>query len=234
MSVFGGPDIITDGLVLHLDAANRKSYPGSGSTWYDLSGNGSNGTLTNGPVYTTNSGGAFTFNGYINNRYIDVTNINIGNKYSIVCFFKSTSVVNYKIVYDVNYNSYVNTDNVGPRLEQFSTGNIIWIWSGNTSNNSIYQLSSTFPVSNNQYYHTVFTMNFGTVTIYINGEYKGTFSSPNGYVTTFNDINIGRGFKSDSSRYFNGDISIFQIYNKDLSPGEVSQNYNALKGRYGL
>jgi hypothetical protein len=228
------PKIVTDNLVLCLDAANPLSYPGSGSTWYDLSGNNNNGTLINSPVYTTNSGGAFTFNGTTNNRYVDVTNINIGNKYSIICVFKSTSIVNYKNIYDVNYNSYTSTGNVGPRLEQYSTGNIAWGWSGNTSNNSVLQATSFFPISSNQYYHTVFTMNFGSVKIYINGEYKNTFSSPNSYVTTFNDINIGRGFKLVANRYFNGDISIFQIYNKDLLDSEVSQNYNALKGRFGL
>ena len=234
MALHHFPRIVTDGLVLCLDAGNPLSYTSGDSVWKDLSGNGNNGTLINSPVYTTNSGGAFTFNGTTNNRYIDVTNINIGDKYSIVCFFKSTSIVNYKNVYDVNYNSYVSTGNVGPRLEQYSTGKIGWGWSGNTSNNSIAQGTDLFPIVNNQYYHTVFTMNFGTVKIYINGEYKDTFSSPNGYVTTFNDINIGRGFKLDANRYFNGDISVFQVYDKDLSDSEVNQNYLATKGRYNL
>ena len=55
MSAAGGPDIIEDGLVLALDAGNVKSYPGSGTTWYDKSGNSNDGTLINGPTYSNNT-----------------------------------------------------------------------------------------------------------------------------------------------------------------------------------
>jgi len=63
MSVRGGPDIVENGLVLYLDAANRRSYPGSGTTWFDLSGNGNNGTLTNGPTFDSANGGSISFDG---------------------------------------------------------------------------------------------------------------------------------------------------------------------------
>jgi len=61
--MYTGPNIVTSGLVLQLDAANTKSYPGSGTTWTDLSGNGNNGTLTNSPTFSSANGGIFTFNG---------------------------------------------------------------------------------------------------------------------------------------------------------------------------
>ena len=63
--------IVTDGLILHLDAADSNSYGGSGNTWYDISGNGYNGILTNGPTYSTNNGGCLIFDG--TNDYIKLT-----------------------------------------------------------------------------------------------------------------------------------------------------------------
>ena len=69
MSISGGPDIVENGLVLHLDAADTNSYPGSGTLWTDLSGNGNNGTLTNGPAYSSNNKGYFSFDG--TDDYVD-------------------------------------------------------------------------------------------------------------------------------------------------------------------
>ena len=63
MAVAGGPNIVEDGLVLALDAANKKSYPGSGTVWSDLSGNSNDGTLTNGPTFSSNNSGIFSFDG---------------------------------------------------------------------------------------------------------------------------------------------------------------------------
>ncbi len=63
MSVISGPNIVTNGLVLHLDAANTKSYSGSGTTWTDLSGNGNNGTLTNGPTFDSANYGSVVHDG---------------------------------------------------------------------------------------------------------------------------------------------------------------------------
>jgi len=70
MSTIGGPNIVDSGLVLELDAGNTKSYPGTGTTWFDKSGNAYNGTLTNGPTFNTGSLGSLVFDGvddYVNN-----------------------------------------------------------------------------------------------------------------------------------------------------------------------
>ena len=72
MGVFAGPEVVEDGLVLALDAGNTKSYPGSGTTWTDLSGNGNNGTLTNGPTYSSSNGGSIVFDGV--NDFVDISN----------------------------------------------------------------------------------------------------------------------------------------------------------------
>lgn len=230
-------NIIRTGLVLNLDASTPESYPGSGNTWYDLSGNNRHGTLNNSPAFNTIAGGALSFNA--SNTYVSLGNIGtIGNFQTIEVWFYSTSVTNYKNICDMNYNTYFpNQGNAGPRLEQSSvaTLNSGWAWSGNTSNNSIYQGQATaYTLYANNWYNAIFVNNNGTVTAYLNNIAISTSGSPNGFITTYADVNIGRGFSLDSSRYFGGYISIFRIYNRALTSLEVEQNYNIQKGRFGL
>ncbi len=87
--MFTGPNIITNGLILELDAANRKSYPGSGTTWTDLSGNGNTGTLTNGPTFSSANGGSIVFDGvddYVNCGNASSLNFERTNSFSF-CFW---------------------------------------------------------------------------------------------------------------------------------------------------
>lgn len=231
----GDNSIVRNGLVLWLDAGLSSSYSGSGTTWTDLSGNGRNGTLTNGPTYSSDNGGSLSFDGV--DDYIECGNIGtIGNTYSIDCFFNSSSVVNYRNLYDMNYSTYSGVSgNVGPRFEQFSDGTANWVWSGNTSNNSIYTFTTAAALSANTWYHTVFTMNSGTVNTYVNGVIRDSnVSSGSGYVTTFGSVNLGRGFILAGNRYFSGRIPSFRLYNRVLSLSEVQQNYQALRGRFGI
>ena len=86
MAIRGGPDIIEDGLVLHLDAADRNSYAGSGSTWYDLSGSGNNGTLTNGPIFSQNNRGCIILDQ--SDDYIDLSNITISDDWTYEAWWK--------------------------------------------------------------------------------------------------------------------------------------------------
>jgi hypothetical protein len=159
---------------------------------------------------------------------------NIGGTYSIEVVFKSTSVVNYRNIFDMNFGFYSpNTGNVGPRLEQNSNGAMNYIWSGNTSNNSIYNYDAQVAISPNVIYHSVFTLNNGSVVTYLNGTQATTASSPNGYPTTFGDPNIGRGFTL-SPRFFAGNIYAFRVYNRALSATEVQQNYQTYKTRFGI
>jgi len=235
MAFSNGPTIVRDGLVLALDASDRNSYPGSGTTWFDMSGNGYNGTLTNGPTFNSSNGGSIVFDGV--DDYTSLGNLGtIGNAYSIECVFYSTAVQSYKNVYDMNYSTYnPNTGNVGPRMEQFSDNTFNWVWSGNTSNNGIYNYTTPSALLANRFYHTVFTLNSGTVNTYKNGVIQDSnVASPNGYITTFGDVNIGRGFILDPSRYFAGTVPVFKIYNRALSAAELTQNYNATKSRFGL
>lgn len=109
-------DITTVGLKVHLDAGAPESYPGSGTTWFDLSGNGYNGTLTNGPTYSTANGGEIVFAG-ASNHFVQLGNIgSVGTAQTIEVWFNSTNVVNYKNVCDMNYSTYFpNQGNAGDR-----------------------------------------------------------------------------------------------------------------------
>jgi hypothetical protein len=91
MALAHSPSIVTSGLVLCLDAANPKSYPGSGTTWTDLSGNGNNGTLVNGPTYSSVNGGSIVFDG--SNDYISTAySIGTVSQQSISCWISKTNL----------------------------------------------------------------------------------------------------------------------------------------------
>jgi len=200
----------------------------------DFSGNGNFGTTANSPTYSSANGGSVSFDG--SNDYVDYSSITIGSTYTIECFFNSSSVVNYRNLYDMNYTTYVGVSgNVGPRFEQASNGTANWVWSGVTYANDPYNYTTPFSLSSNTWYYTAFVMNSGTVNTYVNGVVQNSnVSSPNGYVTTFGDPNLGRGFVLAGDRYFSGKISNFRIYNRALTAAEVSQNFNALRGRFGI
>jgi hypothetical protein len=233
---FASKDIFSKQLFVALDASIAESYPGSGTTWYDISGNNRHGTLVNSPGFTSTAGGALTFNA--SNTYVTLGNIGtIGNYQTIEIWFYSTSVTNYLNMCDMNYSTYGSTGNVGPRLEQNSNGtsNTGWVYGGNTSNNSIYNGQNTnYTIYANNWYSAVWTNNNGNVSYYLNNTLINTQTSPNGFITTFGDVNIGRGFSLAGNRYFNGYISMFKIYNKAMTSTEVGINWNVQKSRFGL
>ena len=228
------PKIVTNGLILYLDAANPYSYVSGSTNWNDLSKTQISGSLVNGPTFDSGSGGSIVFDG--TNDYIDLGNLgNIGNNQTIEVWFNSTSVVNYKNILDMNYTTYNPiTGNTGPRLEQNSSGSIVWYWSGNTTSNAIYNQSYAINIVANTWYQAIFTITSGTYTLYLNGTQRNIGTSPQGYMTTYGSISLGRGFVLDSSRYFAGYESIFRLYNRVLTPDEVLQNFNATKGRFRL
>jgi hypothetical protein len=234
-----GPNIVTDGLVLCLDAASHKSYPGSGTTWYDLSGNGNNGTLTNGPTFSDNS---LVFDGS-NDYSVSGTLEGSFTNFSVIVWFYPTSITNYENVIDCNYAYNGTTGNIGPRLEIDSGGGLRWIYSQDTTSNSNfyshYSLGSGLVA--NKWYHVAITYNGSSnssVSYYngnSSGNSRGLVGSATGFLGSFTNVNIGRGFSLGGvERYFTGKISNSLIYNRTISSEEVLQNYNATKSRFGL
>jgi hypothetical protein len=228
MTVIASPNVVTSGLVLSLDAANIKSYPGSGTAWSDLSGLGNNITLTGGVTYNTLNNGYLTFNG--STGYANFYAPNLTTTATVEIFAKA-SLFNETMFFGWNqYTLYCKSGAIG----------------FNTFNGDIYGLSSA-EVSNlallNNWIHYVFEMrsdvSYTNNKIYINStsqtlsQQSGTQNSSN---RTFNSGN-GRiaGAINDGGIYrMPMDLPVFRVYNRSLTQTEVSQNYNALRSRYAI
>lgn len=231
MAFSHSPKAITDGLIFAIDAANIKSYTNGSSAWTNVI-TGGTGSLTNGPTFSTSNGGTLVFDG--TNDYVTFGNIGtVGNFQTIDIWFYSTSVTNYKNMYDMNLLVYPS-ENVGPRMEQNSGGTFGVAWSGNTGSPGAANGFDWGAISANTWYNAVWTNNNGTVNVYVNGVARVTNqSSPNGFITTFGNVVVGFGAKY-SDRYFQGNIPLFRIYNRALSATEVQQNFNAHRRRFGV
>ena len=232
MSTIGGPDIITDGLVLALDAANIKSYPGSGTVWSDLSGFGNDFTIYNGASTTD---GNMVFDGvndyaessvnFINDGIIGVGNIG----YTIEAVVR---VENTPGSTTSGYSIIGNAAATGIGLQLMNNGGIK-VNFGYRTNSNFY---STSNIALNTWVHIIATkIAAGPSYIYINGELDATFTT-----TTNLDIDnttakmqIGYAATRITGRY-NGKIGLVKLYKKSLDESSVLQNYNAVKSRFGL
>ena len=217
--MFTGPNIVTDGLVLSLSAASKRSYPGSGTTWYDLSGNNNNATLTNDPTYTNNYTNTFNFDE--SNDYAIVNNSTLLSKtaYTKIAWFRPES-------------STANIISGGS-----STYGQHAFWMSGTSDslraghNSVWDRVQYSPGDMlNQWWCGAVTFNDSTGWIlYLNGEQVDTDSD----TTTFSGNQyILIGAYGLATNLFDGDIPIVSVYNRVLTAAEVKQNYNAMKSRF--
>ena len=209
------PKIITNGLIGHWDSANLKSYPGSGTTWYDLSGNGYNATMSN----VTYSSGYMSFNG--TSSYV-------------------TAPVPAPASTPITFEFWINSDSSSPVgifdtapnvtnvLRNYSAGNIEW-WNADPSISlglsatTWYCLTVVFSFATNRY---IDYYRNGVLVSSTSGSTTTTFAWSN--PIRFGDINNG-----NNGRYA-GKISTIKIYNLKLSADNVKQNYNALRGRFGI
>ena len=225
MSAFGGPNLITDGLVLSLDAGNRKSYPGSGTTWSDKSGFGNNGTLTNGPTFSSANGGSIVFDGvddFVDTTFKASTSIGNGNPFTISAFFKTGNMTQQMLV--------ACPDSPRFYIEIFNRSDVLVShWGIGNNNNSS---TSTAIINLNQIYNYVTTYDGNIAKGYLNGVLTDTDTiGSQSYNTNF--LQIGK-YASFLPLYLSGSIYTTQIYNRALSAEEVAQNYNAQKSRFGL
>jgi len=237
------PKIVTDGLILALDAANPRSYPGSGTAWTDLSRGGNNGVLINGPTFGTTEGvSCFKLDG-INDR-IDVP--------------KTLNGFTYNIQYDINWTiecwMYMHTPDASPQTYKMIYGNYSGcnysIYPGNATGFVIYNANNSSTVNTdfgfgpkspsgcpdsvswnneesswvyslaiNKWCNWVMTSNDGTTyRIYVNGVQRGSTKGGSHVSNEANQV----------------DFAVMRMYNKPLSQSEITQNYNATKTRFGL
>lgn len=187
---------------------------------------------------TYNSDNTFSFDGSTN--YMGPGALSGSySQFTVSLWLYSTSVSNYKNPIDCNFSYNGTTGNIGPRLEQNSAGVVGWILSGNTTSNSIYD---AYTVSNsmqaNTWYHFVITRDGSSlISTYLNGvAVQSGASNPNGFVNTFSNVVIGKGFHLDSAanRSFAGKIPLIQIYNTALTATQVDLLFNAFRSRYGI
>lgn len=248
MAFYRGPNVVTNGLVLSLDAANPKSYPGTGTAWNDLVGNGS-GTLSNGPTFNSANAGSIVLDGvddYFQSTYNTVYNFQYNSTFTIETFVYVNEnsgygyIITNRAALDGSGTQYAGwgiLNNVG--IIQASVGGFSggFDWrSVNTSvstfNNSVYQ----------KWCHIVWTNdgNQGTGRMYVNGINATSQSYDDNtppYIINYNGnqkLTIGRSDADGPGHYLNSRIAIARIYNRTLSAQEVEQNYNATKARFDL
>jgi hypothetical protein len=226
-----GPTIIKDNLILCLDAANPKSYPGTGLTWSDLSiyNNTNNGLLT-GPTFNNINNGALLFDG---NDRVSLNNIiKTGNDFTVAAWVYITS---FSIRNAIVGNSY-NYSGKNGWLFTVSSGspNPIGSFFLSIGNDNIYLTSSSLLSLNKWVYLSATCENGGNIIkLYKDGLRVGVKTTPyNGDITyTYNQSNIGLRDISGAQDPFLGNISQVTVYNKVLTDIEILQNFNALRNR---
>jgi hypothetical protein len=223
MSLGHGASIVRDGLVLHLDAANPKSYT-SGTTWTDLSGNGNNGTLVNGVGYSGSNLGSLSFDGV--NDYVSVSNSSSLNPSTntLICWAKSNTE---------NWNEFgflMSKRDVFVMHPEKDTKGVRYYYRLNNT----WQNELVTPQSITIWNMYACSWDGNNITAYLNGNLisSGVKTGPLNTADT-GVLEIGRDDGS-GSRVFNGNIAQVSIYNRTLTTQEVRQNFEATRGRYGI
>ena len=239
MAITYNTSIVRNGLVLHLDAANKKSYPGSGTTWTDLSGNGNHGTLTNGPTFDSSNNGSIVFDGTD-----DRVNLNSSaqfgpdtNSFTIIVAYK-TNINSARTIPSTIYGRYrYYLDHMYPsNTARFVYVKQEWETTGSFLVNSL-SIGGLNPKGswNIIAFSYIRTNDTGVIYGYTNGNYISSSSASRISSYPLNYEYIGNSQHSGINYYaFDGSISIVKIYNRALTATEIQQNFNAVRGRYGI
>jgi len=239
----GGPNIVTDGLVLYLDAANPASYVSGSTAWNDISRGGNNGTLVNGPTFNPANGGSIVLDG--TNDYAITTagvtpQLNITSSITLETWLMSTALANASHGSGINSKGLSSDNNSGvyETLIVLSGGvNYPFFRMRIGSNTPVYSPTNV-PINLNQIYHFVSTYDGSALRIYINGIQSGNGLAQTGSIQSNTEqLTTGVRFlqrNTTANSSFSGSIYINKIYNKALSAAEILQNYNSTKGRFGL
>ena len=217
------PKVVTDGLILYLDAANTKSYVSGSTTWNDISRTGANGTLINGPTFNSGNGGSIVFDG--SNDYVGTNNIQTTSNFTYDFIFDTSNLTN-------SINSLVKgTAAYGGQNVAFHITNANSILVCSTDGNYYRYFTGYNWYTNRGLHHYTITIEYTTTTtfkLYVDGVLRDTQSESNynNNLPAFNSISYANG--GSYSAY------LFRLYNRTLSAQEVLQNYNATKSRYGL
>jgi hypothetical protein len=242
MSFHYSPNIVTEGLILYVDAANYKSLVSGDTTWNDITKTGDDGTLVNGPIFNSTNNGSILFDGvddYIN--FSELTPANTLNTFSFGIWFSpaititSGSLATFSMLMESQDQRFTSTrpDNY---IYFLTNGELVFATF--TPTNNLVSLQTTW--NSDEWYQVFCTYEpiTGEKKLFINGELENSVTGVTGnYFNTFTHFGLG-GYNVSTifspTNAFNGNISNFMVYDKTLSEQEVLQNYNTLKSRYGL
>jgi hypothetical protein len=228
MSGKSGPDIVENGLVLCLDAANKFSYPGTGTTWTDLSGNSNNGTLTNGPTFSAGNMGSILFDG--TNDYVDMgssTYCNLIN-ISVSVWVRVTSTSGYFL------GRYYNTT-VNGFFMYYDVASTKFSVDGRESGAAYLSRPTTNTYPLNNWYNFTWTKSANVWSLYVNGSLDVSSSIGNGTTPFSNNTMWLGGFNEGGAQYYSSvNLSNVVIYNRALTAAEVLQNFSATRDRFGV
>jgi len=225
------PSIVTSGMVLNLDAGYVPSYPKTGTTWSDLSGNNNNGTLVNGPTFNSANGGTIVFDG--TDDYAPLTTqifYNTSNPEFTLSFICKPNASTIQRLYSEGGSS------LGRLFFGINASGVIDLGIGNsTLADGTITPSPNLTLNINEWVALTVTNKNNTTVFYKNGVVwsTNTHSIQSSSPINAGESRIGRQY-GGNGEYFSGSIPIAQIYNRALSPSEVLQNYDALKSRFGL
>jgi hypothetical protein len=233
MGVYGGPNVVENGLVLALDVGNSKSYPGSGTAWTDLSGNGNTGTLVNGVGYNSGNLGSLSFDGvddYVSIPYIG----NTSNSYTFFITMKSDNMTdnttNRQTIFGLSQDQ-------NPAFRHFD----LEIWGntgigfrgdgGSTQGVNFFSYTWNFDKNANDINYYVVTITSTNHKISLNGSLKDTINQSS--TSSFNSIILGSRIFTGGNAW-NGGCYNFYMYDRELTASEIQQNFIATKSRFGL
>ena len=223
-----GPKIVRGGLVLCLDAANSKSYPGTGTTWSDLSGNSNNGTNSN-MTFSSNNNGYFSFN--------DTSSVSTISNSDSLNMTNGLTIESW-VWFNANSNDFIfEKGDVNTQYSQFSHGDDLvfrTFHAGDATYHSLDVTKASLGISNGTWVHCCSTWDGTTKIHYINGVNKASASKSGILATTTPGASVGRFGGTSTGYYFGGRISKVAIYNRGLIADEVEQNFLATRGRYGI
>ena len=234
------PKIVTDGLVLYLDAGNPYSYVSGSTVWNDLSRSQVSGSLINGPTFSTGSGGSIIFDGV--NDYGLLEFSFSGYEGTFDYWVRTTNTGSYLFV--ANKGSLTANPNLSNGITiitpDYNTGSVLVYLNNSTGVNktAIQALSST-NIRNGNWYNITVTLGYiastSSLSLYLNGVLQNSQSRTLDYLDFFNLTNTYYlAAQSPTLARSQMDIANHKIYNRALSSQEVLQNYNATKGRFGL
>jgi len=222
-----GPNIVKNGLILYLDPGSPNSYfEKTGTTIKDISGGINNGTLVNSPTYSSTNGGSILFDGV--DDYVSCGNV----------LFNNVSAVTISIW--VNIQTFTNGNTIISKEDQGEgshTAFAEWIISSSGIRNRFFNSTgtesfvNTGTLSQNTWYNLTWTYNGSAITVYTNSIVGETAALSGPLKTNTNPLNIASSIYGNNTQMI---CSGTQIYNRALSQAEITQNFNALRGRYGI